>query len=137
MRKLGLLLGVLLFAACGDNSQTGQDASVDLRASTGDLASCSGGPLSACGHPCDTGNSLGIGQYCTNDGPSCGSGLICSAIVNGSTPSPDDTYFCTRPCNPSNSNDCGENVSCQCMGGQCGCTPNKCLGTPVDGGGHD
>ncbi|HEX6836140.1 MAG TPA: hypothetical protein VF334_06180, partial [Polyangia bacterium] len=94
--------------------------------------------LSACGHPGDTGNSIGVGKFCKSLADCSGPGLktnICSALGNGSTPSPSDTYFCTvYPCHPVDGGvdtaECGENADCVCggsMGGSgCACTPASC-----------
>src|SRR4051812_19419821 len=106
MRTLACL--GLLVLGCG-SSGGGSDMSMmssDLSASSGDMTFCNsaGGPLSRCGKPCDTGNSLGVGQYCTNANNPCGSNSmakICSALLNAGTPSADDTYFCTFQCDSS------------------------------------
>lgn len=94
--------------------------------------------LSSCGHPGDTGNSFGVGKFCKTIADCTGSGLktnICSALGNGSTPSPSDSYFCTiYPCHPTDMGldtaECGENADCVCGsgGGQsgCACTPTSC-----------
>lgn len=95
-------------------------------------------PLSQCGHPGDKGNALGVGKFCTTIADCQGPGLktnICSVLGNGSTPSPDDTYFCTiYPCHvDAGTNACGEDATCVCGSGGgmsgCACTPNSCLGT--------
>ena len=94
--------------------------------------------LSSCGHPGDTGNSIGVGKFCKTIGDCSGPGLktnICSALGNGSTPSASDSYFCTiYPCHPSDMGpdtaECGDNADCVCgsgMGGSgCACTPTSC-----------
>jgi hypothetical protein len=102
--------------------------------------------LSSCGHPGDVGNSKGVGKFCMMTAD-CKSGSastnLCSALGNGSTPQPDDTYFCTiYPCHPipdggtdggvdaGTPTDCGENATCICAsavgGSGCACTPNSC-----------
>jgi hypothetical protein len=92
--------------------------------------------LSQCGKPGDTGNSLGVGKFCTSTDDCGGPGLrtnICSSLGNGPNPSPDDTYFCTiYPCKADAGADaCGENATCTCGssggGSGCACTPNYCL----------
>jgi hypothetical protein len=89
--------------------------------------------LSNCGHPGDPGNSLGIGKFCRTGNDCTGQkASLCSALGNGSKPSPSDTYFCTiYPCHPDGgTNECGENASCQCGsgsgGGGCACAPDHC-----------
>ncbi len=104
----------------------------DLSAVSGDLSMCGAGPLSRCGHPCDTGNSLGVGLYCTiAQNPCAGTSMakICSALVNGATPSADDAYFCTFVCDSTKpDSQCGENARCSCMPGLgCGCTNDRCV----------
>jgi hypothetical protein len=113
-----LALAALLAVACGGNS-TPADMGM-------------GGPdlFSYCGHPGDKGNSLGVGQYCTNIFGDCtGTASICSTA--GSI----NSYFCTMTCTPPNDagmpvTNCGENAYCQCgsgkMAGECGCYPNSC-----------
>ena len=121
MRSL-LLAGALL-AACG-SSTNNQDNSFVMDLSGPDLAL-----LSRCGHPGDTGNSQGVGLFCQQFSDCSGnlSAKFCSAIINSPTPSPNDSYFCTLSCSPTDPPSvCGENAYCPCMGGQCGCAPNRC-----------
>jgi hypothetical protein len=135
MRSLLLML-VIATAGCGDDANNNGDGSA-----TADL-SMPAGPdmalLSRCGHEGDTGNSLGVGKFCTNQGPDCtGNGManLCSALFNGQTPSSDDTYFCSFQCalgDPPSV--CGENAQCLCnASSQCACIPNKCV--PAGDGG--
>jgi hypothetical protein len=147
MRKTLLVLAVSLISAC---AQSAGMAPADMPPSPPppdmDI------PLSSCGHPGDTGNSLGVGKFCTQISDCLGPGLstnICSSLGNGGTPSPGDTYFCTiYPCQlDGGTNVCGTNATCTCGSGGggsgCACTPNSCLGNPptpdmataiVDGG---
>ena len=77
-----------------------------------------------CGQPGDTGNSLGVGKYCTGIQDCFGNSkaTLCSTLGGPGT------NFCTFMCTQSDaSTECGENASCQCQGGQCGCLPNICL----------
>lgn len=123
----------LLLAACGSSSNP-QDAAVaaDMSAPAGPDMSL----LSRCGHPGDTGNSLGVGLFCTNDGPDCGGNskaTLCSALVNGQTPSASDSYFCTFQCATTDPpGTCGENAACVCSGANCACVPARCIAS--DGG---
>jgi hypothetical protein len=93
--------------------------------------------MSACGHPGDMGNSLGVGQYCNEQSdaaPACPTGLICSDIENSSEPANLQTFFCTLPeCTACTS--CGTGASCVCQApGACGCVPDTCAGIFPDGG---
>jgi hypothetical protein len=117
------VLGLLLLAvACGGSSGTKGDAA------------CSGG--SACGQPCDEGNNLGVGRYCTKGAGQCdkneglGSGLFIFCTIDEDPTAPD--AFCTGPC--STDSQCGENAYCDGQGGQSGCVPASCGGTPMDAG---
>src|SRR5437868_13101434 len=98
MRFFSIAL-VIFVAGCGsDSNRSGDGGSADLSvAGNGvDMAL-----LLSCGHPGDAGNSLGVGKFCTNQGPDCtGNGMAtsCSALFNGQTPSPSDAYFCSFQC---------------------------------------
>jgi hypothetical protein len=85
---------------------------------------------SACGQPCQEGNNLGIGRFCnfTSDCNGTPIPTICATLGVA------DEHFCTATCSPPDASDdagfptnCGENASCQCQGGQCGCFPNSCF----------
>jgi hypothetical protein len=85
-------------------------------------------PFSCCGHPGDTGNSVGIGQYCstTNDCTHPG------APICGNDFQPQrHTYFCTTTCDGPDmgTRGCGENTSCtkDAQTGLYGCVPTACL----------
>jgi hypothetical protein len=84
---------------------------------------------SACGQPCDQGNSLGIGRFCNFISDCHGTALptVCATLGDP------NEHFCTALCSPPDASneagfptDCGENASCQCQG-QCGCFPNSCF----------
>ena len=77
---------------------------------------------SACGHPGDVGNSLGVGKYCTklSDCSMNKQATLCTILGS------DDTFFCTFSCSGPTSTECGEAASCQCQGTQCGCFPDAC-----------
>ena len=129
MRLIGIAL--LFFAAgCGSDSNSGGDGG------SPDLSAVSNGVdmalLSHCGRPGDVGNSLGVGQYCTNNGPDCGGNSMaktCSAIFNGQTPSPTDAYFCSFQCQMTDPpGTCGENATCLCNSSNiCACIPLSCV----------
>ena len=135
------LIAITLFAlACsgggGSTNTTGGGTTGTTTGGTTGGGGCTdmAGPLSQCGHPCDTGNSKGVGKFCTKLSDCTGSANICSSLGNGTNPSASDTYFCTiYPCTPDAgvNDNCGENASCVCSmgsGGQagCACTPKSC-----------
>jgi hypothetical protein len=83
----------------------------------------------ACGQPCDPGNSIGVGYFCNtiSDCEVTPQAHLCATLGNP------DEHFCTFICDPGPDggdagDPCGENATCECQGGQCGCTPNYCLG---------
>jgi len=85
---------------------------------------------SACGQPCQAGNSLGIGRFCNNIHDCEGTQLptLCATLGDPTE------HFCTAMCSPPDAGpdaafteNCGENATCQCQGGQCGCFPNSCM----------
>lgn len=85
---------------------------------------------SACGQPCQPGNNLGIGRFCNNIHDCDGTQIptICATLG-----APDE-HFCTASCDPPDAGpdaelttNCGENATCQCQGGQCGCFPSSCF----------
>jgi len=95
---------------------------------------------SACGQPCDMGNSLGVGQFCLNisDCNQTTQAHLCSTL--GSSLGGPPTYFCTFECLPPGTTaadggppalptDCGQAATCRCEqgdGGSCGCVPASC-----------
>src|SRR5262245_18420557 len=112
MRRIIILVPSIAagMIACGSSSRNSKplDAAVDA-------------DDSSCGHPGDMGNELGVGQYC-NTLTDCGSNagaLLCATLGNP------QAHFCTKTCVGSGSaGQCGTNATCECQGGQCGCTPN-------------
>jgi hypothetical protein len=85
---------------------------------------------SACGQPCQAGNNLGIGRFCNNFDDCNGTQIptLCATLGDPSE------HFCTAMCAAPDASDdagfpkdCGENATCQCQGGQCGCFPNSCM----------
>ena len=136
MRALSILsLALLLCASCSSSDDHGDGGSgADLAAPSGpDMAL-----LSRCGHPGDVGNSLGVGKFCTNQGPDCsgnGKATTCSALFNGQTPDPSDTYFCAFQCQSTDPPTvCGENAACLCNASNtCACIPTSCIPPPDAG----
>jgi hypothetical protein len=119
--------GVGAFAA-GCSSSGGNGAGADGGDDGGSCAAID----SACGQPCDPGNTLGVGQYCDHitDCTSTPQAHLCSSLGDLST------HFCTFRCaQPDAGNDagfptsCGQGAACTCDNmGNCGCTPTTCLG---------
>jgi hypothetical protein len=109
------LTGVL-----GCSSGNGNPPPADMSAvSVKDMAKA---VFSCCGHPGDTGNSLGVGQFCDPD-PCTGSKAIFCASLGGDP----NQHFCTFLCHgDGGAAECGENADCQCQGTQCGCYPKAC-----------
>jgi len=124
---------VALGIGCSSSSNNSSDGG------SSDAGSCA--PIdSACGQPCDKGNALGVGQYCSQLQDCFGTpqAHLCSSLGSSST------HFCTFRCSvPEGGSgdagagdaglpfptDCGEGASCVCdNSGNCGCTPVTCLG---------
>ena len=133
--SLSILL-VALVSGCGSDSSSGDGGTA------ADLSAVPNGPdmflLSRCGHPGDVGNSLGVGKFCTNQGPDCtgnGKAGTCSALFNGQMPMPSDAYFCSFQCMATDpAGTCGENATCLCNAANlCACIPISCI-PPGDGG---
>ncbi len=116
MRMIIIIVASITAAmvACGSSSSPKKpDAAVDASDSF-------------CGHPGDTGNELGVGQYCNTltDCSSNAGAHLCATLGNP------QAHFCTKTCVGSGSaGQCGTMATCECQGGQCGCTPNSCLGS--------
>lgn len=114
-------VAVLLLVGCGGDNSNGTADMVVGR----DMAF-----FSVCGHPGDTGNSLGVGKFCQKltDCTSNTKATLCSTLGS------DNAFFCTMTCTPPatdmGSTECGENAYCQCGSGSaqsgCGCYPNAC-----------
>lgn len=126
LRSLRLVFASLslLTLACGD---TPTPAPQDLRPPA-DLTF-----LSACGHPGDKGNSLGVGQFCENlsDCADNTRAKLCTTLGDP------DNFFCTFACKKDGPVDqCGESARCACSSGGCGCFPTRC-DEPSDGGVSD
>jgi hypothetical protein len=119
---------LLLAPACKDNTETPPPPA--------DLSVIETGPdlkdfKSDCGHPGDTGNSLGVGKFCieSSDCAENTQATLCTTLGDATN------FFCTFACSRTGAPDqCGENAICQCSGGGCGCFPNACLDAPPDAG---
>lgn len=113
-----LYLLLLLSAAGLAPSCSGHAPAVDDMAPPGDLAF-----VSNCGKSGDKGNSLGVGKFCLKlaDCTDNTAAFLCTQIADK------DNYFCTMACRRDGGvEQCGENATCQCSGGGCGCYPDAC-----------
>jgi hypothetical protein len=117
-----LLAGLALSFGCSDSG-----SSADMTpAQTGDMAQ-----RSCCGYPGDTGNSKGVGRYCTsNTDPACRSSGLPANICSTAEGNPNrPTFFCTMACSgDTDTTTCGENAKCtKNSSGLYGCVPQACL----------
>ena len=122
---LSLLAVAFVAIGCGSSGSTTPTAP-DLSASMtgGDMA-----VYSLCGHPGDTGNSIGVGHYCMDSMDCKGLGApICSTVMPIQQ---GPIYFCTIQCDPNaTTSTCGSGASCTCLDPNnpqlCGCVPDTC-----------
>jgi hypothetical protein len=131
MRVAAVLFVTLLAGAAtaGIATGIGCSSSSGNGAGPGDGGGDECAPIdSACGQPCDPGNSLGIGRFCNFISDCEGTAIptICATLGDKTE------HFCTALCVPPDADneagfptDCGANATCQCQG-QCGCFPNSC-----------
>ena len=93
-----------------------------------------------------TGAARGIGQAYARGLAAAGATVVAADILDCSdtakahlcaTLGDSKQHFCTFACHdpdagadadagPAPANECGENATCQCQGGQCGCFPDFC-----------
>jgi len=125
-RVLVCVLFVALWAACNSGGGGGTTGSGGNGGSMPDA-----GFKSDCGHPGDMGNALGVGMFCQSvaDCVNNTQATLCTTLGSATN------FFCTFACKAAGpANQCGENATCECSTGGCGCFPNSCLG---DGGAPD
>jgi hypothetical protein len=118
MKRL-LLAFILVLVACGSSSKS----------TPADAGPIDAGLESACGHPGDMGNALGVGIYCPTGTECTGSGTLCSSIVNNPATPASNTYVCILPnCDTCDPAACGQDAYCVCSAslGGCGCFPTSC-----------
>jgi hypothetical protein len=100
-------------------------ASTDMAGGSSTSTDMAGGGSTTlcCGQPGDTGNELGVGQYCTGFNTGCtGMASLCSNISDS------QLHFCTMVCQAGGN--CGTGATCQCQNNQCGCFPDSCMNMP-------
>lgn len=134
MRSLCTTLLIALIAACttpgGTGPGTGSGSGSGSGGSNHEMPDAAvppppmdSGLKMQCGHPGDTGNELGVGHYCDSLVDCFGlKASLCATLGDA------NAHFCTKTCTTAGSTtECGTNATCECQGGQCGCTPNVCL----------
>ncbi len=132
MKRAGLVLVLLALGACSSTSDGDKGGTPDA---AGPNPSCEtyGHDASAnCVQPCNPGNELRVGEFCTAGGPQCDDNLEAGlnfAFICTSTVQADSDGFCTRSC--MQDSQCGTNAVCRGDpgqdGGQKGCVPIACM----------
>ena len=116
--SLGLGAGAV---ACSSSTSTTSNSGGD----GGGASDAAQGADSACGHPGDQGNEIGVGKYCGNGVSDCtgtANAKVCSVLGDPTT------HFCTRTCVvDAGADQCGTGATCSCDNQGCGCVPNTCL----------
>lgn len=116
-----------LFVACGGGGE---------KVDAGPPDACTG--ATTCSDPCNQGNELGVGRYCTSGHGECNqNGQVGGFIFCTKDYEPNETVqYCTGPCK--SDVECGTGAYCSGAGqGGRGCVPATCGGTPsplVDAG---
>jgi hypothetical protein len=122
MRRFAILLCLAAMSCGGNNAKDG--ATADLAAPL-DLA-----PTPGCGHPGDTGNNKGVGQYCQSTSDCAPPAKFCTADVGKG-------HICTIVnCDPTKDPvaECGdEGAMCRCSMLGCGCVPGRCVKPGMSG----
>jgi hypothetical protein len=127
---VALVTASIITPGCGGSSNNKTDATGSGSGSGSN--SCTGG--SACGQPCDEGNNLGVGKFCSKGSGQCGkntsSFIFCTIDFDSTAPD----AFCTGPCG--SDADCGDDAFCDNDGSGTsnGCVPANCGGTPMGSG---
>lgn len=123
------VLAALSLVACSDDDAT-PGADGGARADTG-AGGADGGPFAgSCVQPGATGNSMGIGRYCTPGGNECAgsAAALCIADVRPS----EGQAFCVVPAICNASTDCGSDAVCAGRTSEeSTCVPVRCV---PDGG---
>ena len=127
MRGIAVIVALGL-VGCGGGGEKIIDA--------GPPDACTGS--TTCSDPCNQGNELGVGRYCTPGHGECNkNGAVGGFIFCTKDYEPAETVqYCTGPC--SKDSDCGTNAYCSGSGqGGRGCIPATCGGTPSADAGVD
>jgi hypothetical protein len=110
--------------SCGGNGGTKDGTTRDL-ATPVDMALTPG-----CGHPGDTGNSKGVGQYCQSSADCTAPAGFCTADVGKG-------HICSIVnCDPMKDSvsECGDQgAMCRCSTLGCGCVPGRCIPPGMSG----
>lgn len=135
MKSLASFLSVIaVFAVWACSTSSSSSSSSDGGADGGSATPDAGCDTSySCGNACIPGNSLGVGHFCDHilDCSDTAKAHLCATLGDSKQ------HFCTFACHdpdagadadagPAPANECGENATCQCQGGQCGCFPDFC-----------
>jgi hypothetical protein len=122
MRIFAIVL-CLIAPSCGGGDDK-EGPPVDMTASV-DLS-----PTPGCGHPGDTGNSLGVGKYCQSSSDCSPPAGFCTADVGKG-------HICTIiNCDPMKDSvsQCGDQGAlCRCSMLGCGCVPGRCVPPGLSG----
>jgi hypothetical protein len=125
------------FRSCGTVVETRGAPAADGGTTGMGNAGCDTPPSATdrCVRPCNTGNELGVGRYCTRGGGQCTQNIraglpavICSADVETAQPS----GWCLKPC--ANNAGCGSGAVCTGDERGRGCVPVACAPSSDDGG---
>lgn len=126
-----------LALACGDSgSSTGAGGGSTTTGSGGTGGECTppmtgGGSPGTCAQPCDPGNDIGVGRYCTPGGGECGDFPLAVACLADFG---QDEWFCTRIGCDATTN-CGEGAGCLIEGAGSACVPCECDSAGIGCGG--
>jgi hypothetical protein len=109
-------------SSSGGSSSGGSSSGGSSSGSTADAGVGVDAAPFECGKPGDQGNSIGVGKYCDGllDCVSNTTATLCATLGDPGA------HFCTTTCAQGDNSACGENATCQCQGGQCGCFPDAC-----------
>lgn len=114
MKSITLSIAAVVALAIGCGTSTKDDVTVDASEAQSGL----GKP---CGMAGDVGNDMGVGKYCAELSDCSGAASICAILGDP------NAHFCTKTCAMGSTDACGDNATCACQGGSCGCVPNTCL----------
>lgn len=129
--RLAALTCVLGMVACGDSGSgsggSGGTAPTGGSPPAGGAAEGGGPPAASCIQPGDTGNEIGVGEFCTPLGGECEDNTdaqLCLADVG------QDQWMCSR-IGCTETTDCGEGAGCVITGDGSACVPCMCESTGI------